>query len=255
MKKILIALAIVFVMVLNIRTLFGESVGDINTEIDVYGTWATIKNYFYASHITGTDTNIVASDNKQHQELPVVHEDEVLNNTLSKEFQTIAICNEEVNPCVETCHSPKDNCKYAVRYGSSRFYQQRFDSAMDDFRQSNAWCEMGIQQITNLLRLEMAIVNFLLVESGYELEKAVEKRNQRLEESAPIIVHMYDVALDLATYHPKLEPERYKNKQGEIMMVAGNLTRREKKLYLQNIHKILHGIAHDLSSMQLGYDA
>ncbi|MCL4229703.1 hypothetical protein KJZ61_03400 [Candidatus Dependentiae bacterium] len=254
MKRILIALAVLFVMVLNIRTLFGESVNDINTEIDVYGAWTVIKDYFYTPKITGTDTNLIASDTKQHQEL-VVHEDVAVTTTLSKEFQTIAIRNEKVDPCVGVGSSTGDNCKYAVRYGSSRFYQQRFDSAVDDFRQSNAWCEMGIQQITNLLKLEMAIVNFLSAESGYELEKAVEKRNQRLEESAPIIVHMYDVALDLATYHPKLEPESYKNKHGEITMFSGNLTRREKKLYLQNVHKILHGITHDLSSMQLGYDA
>lgn len=253
MKKVLIALAVLFVMVLNIRTLFGESVGDINTEINVYGAWTTIKDYFYTPQITGTDTNVVALDTKQHQKL-IVHEDIVATTALSKEFETMVVrddmIEQKVDPCVGVSNSIEDDCQYAVRYGSSRFYQQQFDRAVNDFKKSCAWYEMGIKQVASLLKLEIKIVSFLLAESSCELERVVNKRNQRLEESEDSIVRIYDAALDLATYHPKLEPESYKNKNGEIMMFSGNLTRREKKLYLQNVHKILYGIAHDFSSVR-----
>lgn len=254
MRKILIALAMLFVIFLNVRALFGEHPhDDINTEIDVYGTWAAIKDYLYTVAVTDTTTGTIArvelpQETRFHDVMPT--------DTLCKEAQTIA-SNEDIADKADNVTSAvvatnDDEIEHkCMRYGASRFYQQQFDRVMDDFRRSGAWNEMGIQQIINLLKHEMTIVDLLLSACGYELETAVNKRNQTVAESSPTTVHVYDATMDLATYHPKLEQKSYKNKQDEIIMFSGSLNRREKRLYLHNINKILRAVVHDLSAAQV----
>ncbi|MFI5333181.1 MAG: hypothetical protein ACHQVS_03700 [Candidatus Babeliales bacterium] len=120
-----------------------------------------------------------------------------------------------------------------------RVLKHNLDEAVRFVKKSDASTENSLEQLLCVLEAELTLVEYLQTDvTGTRVEDAVHEREQRLAESVPSVVYLYNLIMDFATYNP--------------LLTADNtyLNYHERAAYFNCILTTLEQYYHEFQTMQ-----
>jgi len=125
-----------------------------------------------------------------------------------------------------------------------------FNNALELFKETYDYGEMALQNIIDLLTVELRVVHNLLIgTTGATQERAVDKRNARLEMSTPSVVYIYNKVIDLVMNSQLLNEEIYRGCACKKQLV-NSLNGYNQRLFLKHVEQKLRQYRKHIYEMQ-----
>lgn len=126
----------------------------------------------------------------------------------------------------------------------------KLDRLLEELKRRPDFGQTGLQHVINILDIEFFIIESLLAgDSRFKVQEMVEERNKLLQTSSPIVVHVYNMIINVVTIDRTVET-KMKLYDDVDMQKKSALSVDEKKAFLHKMKNVLQAYYGKIRRMQ-----